>query len=838
MYCDWSHRQAKRCPVALRSSGSVAHSALATPAGASIDQQSCDQRLWELAQTASLEELMASAAALRDEGHQFITFSPKVFLPLTRLCRDSCGYCTFALPPSPGRRAYMTLEEILEVARAGAQQGCTEALFTLGDKPELLYPEAAAELRSLGFTTTLEYVAEAAKVVMRQTGLLPHINAGVMGLEDVLALRKVSAGQGLMLESTSLRLMQPGGAHFHCPDKEPAARLATIEAAGQAQVPYTSGILIGIGETREKRVEALLAIRQLHQQYGHIQEVIIQNFVPKKGTAMVHVAGPPLEDLLWTVAVARHIFGPGMNIQAPPNLTPGDNGQAVEGAWRALLDAGINDWGGISPLTRDYVNPEKAWPHLQPLAAATAAAGKALLPRLTTYPEHVQDPWRWFDATGGRSSVAAAVLRLADSDGLARGSDWLKQGTWRVAVGADGLLEGCPGPEASPRVLALLHRVQHQQHQLTEDEIASLFSARGADFRAICHAADALRQRQNDDVVSYAVNRNINYTNVCLYACQFCAFSKGKAAEDLRGAPYLLDLGEISRRTAEAWDRGATEVCMQGGIHPDFTGDTYLRILEAAKAGAPSMHVHAFSPLEVTQGAATLNWPLERFLAALKEAGLGSLPGTAAEVLDDEVRAELCPDKLSTAEWLQVVEAAHRVGLRTSSTIMFGHCDTPRSWARHLVALRGLQSRTGGITEFVPLPFVHMEAPIYLKGRARRGPSLRECILMHAVGRLALSGFIHNIQASWVKMGPERAAQLLSVGCNDMGGSIMNESITKAAGASHGQELPPERMEALIKAAGRTPRQRTTVYADANPAQRAKSFGAAELSPLVFGSAK
>ncbi|KAK9855445.1 hypothetical protein WJX84_009597 [Apatococcus fuscideae] len=857
----------------------------------------------ELGEELPFQELLACAARTRDEVHKYITFSPKVFLPLTRVCRDACGYCTFALAPQAGRRIYMTIEEVVDIAKAGALQGCTEALFTLGDKPELLYKEAAEELQQLGYPSTLAYVAAAAKAVLLETGLLPHVNAGVMDREDISMLQQVSVGQGLMLESASARLLQPGGPHHNCPDKEPAARLATIEAAGQAHVPYTSGLLIGIGETRLERIQALLALHSLHSQYGHIQELIIQNFAAKKGTAMENHPEPQLSELQWTIAMARLIFGPNMNIQAPPNLTPGpgvSSAQGLEDSWRALLDAGINDWGGASPLTRDYVNPEKPWPHVELLAAATAAAGKALLPRLTVYPEVVRNIHEWADSAKGRLSPAAAVLRLADSHGLVRGSSWCpglvgdnapvtpvqpsglsldslagistpgdlarqagaeddsalpqnqpnaalpgirsmpaprlkRQRAWSVSMGEDGLLEGCPGPsEASGDVQRLVTSVLEQGHALTEDEVVQLFEARGADFHYVCQAADLLRQRTCGDKVTYTVNRNINYTNRCIYACQFCAFSKGKTAEELRGPTYLLSMAEISRRTAEAWDRGATEVCMQGGIHPDFTGDTYLRILEAAKAGAPDMHVHAFSPLEVSQGAATIGHSVPSYLASLRDAGLGSLPGTAAEILDDAVRQELCPDKLRTQQWLDVVEAAHGVGLRTSSTIMFGHCDPTRSWSRHILALRDLQARTHGITEFVPLPFVHMEAPIYLKGRARRGPTLRECILMHAVARLALTGYIDNIQASWIKMGPERAIQLMNVGCNDMGGSIMNETISKAAGASHGQELPPERMEALIKAAGRRPQQRTCTYEHPPSGQREKSFMAAPLAPLVM----
>jgi FO synthase len=709
--------------AAAAATTAVATTAAAAPAGAlaalAANASATPDQLLHLFDSTPLAELMAAAAALCDEGHgPVVTFSPKVFLPLTRLCRDACGYCTFATGPVPGRRAFMTLDEVLHVARMGVEQGCTEALFTLGDKPELRYPEAAAELAAMGHASTLDYVAAAAGAVLAATGLLPHVNAGVMGAPELRALRAVSVSQGLMLESTSQALLLPGGAHHGCPDKDPAARLATLEAAGRERVPFTTGLLVGIGESRRDRVEALLAIRESHRRHGHVQELIIQNFKAKKGTAMEHAAEPALEELLWTVAAARLLFGPAMNIQAPPNLTPEADDAAVGGGggdgWRRLLDAGINDFGGVSPVTRDFVNPERAWPHLEQLAAATAAAGKALVPRLPVYPAYLRGvpvAATWLDGGAGRASPLSAALRHADAQGLARGSDWFagaaeseaggggqgdhvaaessgsggsstsgrgsdgggarsaplpRRRAWRVRLGRDGLLEGCARPASatadgsSPQVRRLLDAVLSPAgHELSEREMVLLFAARGADVDAVCGAADFLRRAVCGDEVAYVVNRNINYTNVCSYGCRFCAFSKGPAAEELRGAPYLLPLDEVTRRAAEAWARGATEVCMQGGIHPSFDGNDYLRILAAAKAGAPGIHVHAFSPLEVSHGAATLGWPVRRFLGTLRDAGLGSLPGTAAEVLDDAVRAELCPDKLSAAEWLEVVEAAH-----------------------------------------------------------------------------------------------------------------------------------------------------------------------------------
>ncbi len=775
----------------------------------------------ELVRATDLPALMARASALRDAGFgRAVSYSRKVFIPLTKLCRDVCHYCTFARPPRPGERAYMTLDEVLDVARQGARAGCREALFTLGDKPELRYPQARDELESLGHPTTIAYLVAAARAVLGETGLLPHANPGVVTRDELIALREVCPSQGLMLESASPRLLERGGVHHGSPDKDPDARLETMRAAGELAIPFTSGILIGIGETREERIEALLALRDLHDEHGHIQEIIVQNFRAKPDTRMAGAPEPTLEDLQWTIACARLVFGPDMAIQAPPNLTPDGYG--------ALIRAGINDWGGVSPVTPDHVNPEAPWPHLEQLERETAREGKALTERLTVYPAYVRRLDAWV-----AEPLRAAVLQASDAEGFAREGAWSPGDADAVLPAAllDRLAQpAAPAPTSTTRALC---EKAARGDDLDEAEIAALFSARGDDLVAVVRAADALRREVNGDDVTYVVNRNINYTNVCYFKCRFCAFSKGKLSENLRGAPYDLDLDEIARRSTEAWERGATEVCMQGGIHPEYTGATYLDICGAVKSAVPAMHVHAFSPLEVWQGAATLGVSLESFLGQLRAAGLGTLPGTAAEVLDDEVRRELCPDKLTTGQWLEVMETAHRVGFRTTATIMYGHIDRPRHWARHLARIRALQARTGGFTEFVPLPFVHMEAPIYLKGRARRGPTFRESLLMHAVARLALHPLITNIQASWVKLGPRGVRACLGAGVNDLGGTLMNESITRAAGAAFGQELPPERMEAVIAAAGRTPRQRSTTYGEPLAEQVARSFRAADLRPVV-----
>ena len=764
-----------------------------------------------------LRALMARAAALRDSAHGRIqSYSPKVFIPLTHLCRDVCHYCTFARPPKRGETGYMTLDEVLAVARAGAAAGCTEALFTLGDKPELRYSAARDELTRLGHETTLSYVAEAAALVLKETGLLPHINAGVMGADDIAKLRKVSVSQGLMLESAAERLSLKGGPHYGSPDKNPARRLETIRLAGEQAVPFTSGILIGIGETREERVESILALRDLHARYGHIQEIIIQNFRAKPGTRMADAPEPDLNELLWTIAVARILFGAEMNIQAPPNLTPGEYG--------VLIEAGINDWGGISPVTMDHVNPEAPWPHLEALRRETASAGKILTARLPIYPAYYHDNARWQDP-----ALVPRILQSADSHG------WGRNDAWAPGINVTPIAPAKAGPTERPDpILVDLVAKAFEGNALDERETTHLFGARGVDFEYVTDAANRLRAKVNGDVVTYAVNRNINYTNICGYKCRFCAFSKGKTHEALRGVPYDLDLGEVARRTIEAWDRGATEVCMQGGIHPDYTGETYLELCRTVKRAVPDMHIHAFSSLEIQQGAATLNMPVHDYLARLKEAGLGTLPGTAAEILDDEIRDTLCHDKLNTQEWLDIMEAAHQLGFRTTSTIMFGHIESPKHWARHLLRIRALQERTGGFTEFVPLPFVHMEAPMYLKGTARKGPTFRETILMHAVSRLVLNPVLTNIQVSWVKLGREGLRVALEAGANDMGGTLMNESISRAAGTEHGQELPPAEMEALIRSLGRVPRQRNTTYGPVSAERHAAGQVAEALSPIIL----
>jgi FO synthase len=744
---------------------------------------------------APLEALVPVAEALALEGHgRTVSYSRKVFIPLTRLCRDVCHYCTFATAPRQLPAPYLSIGEVLDIARAGAVQSCKEALFTLGDKPELRYAAARESLARMGYPRTVDYLEAAAREVLRETSLLPHLNPGVLDEDDLGRLRAVAVSMGLMLESASARLCERGGPHYGSPDKHPAARLGTLRAAGRLGIPFTSGILVGIGETRRERLDSLLALRDLHDEFGHIQDLIIQNFCAKPGTAMARAPEPPLDEQLWTIAVARLLFGPAMSIQAPPNLRPG--------ALERLSRSGINDWGGVSPVTPDHVNPEAPWPELQELGRATRAAGRELVERLAITPAYAREPERWL-----RGDLRTRVRRLTDADGLARGDGWFA-GVACEVPGSSRPARRRPARGAVARAL----RAVAAGRDLAEADVVALLSARADDHDAILRSADDLRRERVGDSVSYVVNRNINYTNICTYSCGFCAFSKGRSADSLRGPGYLLDLDEVARRAVEARDRGATEVCLQGGIHPAFTGRTYLDIVAAIKSAVPDIHIHAFSPLEVHHGATTLGLHLDEYLRRLKLAGLASLPGTAAEILDDEVRAVICPDKLDTAGWLEVMRSAHRAGLASTATMMFGHVDGQHHWARHLLRVRTLQEETGGFTEFVPLPFVHTEAPLWRRGLARSGPTFREAVLVHAVARLVLYPFIDHVQASWVKMGLGGLEACLQAGADDMGGVLMNESITRAAGGAHGQEMPAATLEGLARRIGRAPWQRTTLY--------------------------
>jgi FO synthase len=744
----------------------------------------------------ALPDLVALAGGARDRasGRQ-ITYSPKVFIPLTMLCRDRCGYCTFAKAPARVAAPYLSPEQVLEIARAGAAAGCSEALFTLGERPEDRYPAAAAWLAERGYGSTVEYLVAMCRLVVEETGLLPHANAGALGEDELAALRPVSASQGMMIESLRPDL----DCHRGAPDKTPPRRLATLEAAGRLNIPFTTGILVGIGETRADRLDALAAIADSHRRHGHVQEVIVQNFRPKAGTAMHASAECPADEFVWSIAAARLVLPADIQVQAPPNLSDD---------LAPLLAAGIGDWGGVSPVTVDHVNPERPWPALEALRSVTEACGFSLSPRLTVYPRYATGAAAemWLDP-----AMRFPVLDRSDASSLARepGETWYSGADVLAPV---LLTPRTPGrPSVSGPVAEVLRGVLLGQ-EAGVDELTTLFSARGPEVVAVAEVADDLREAVVGDVITWVVNRNINYTNVCTFKCRFCAFSKGPLSLNLRGNPYLLTLGDITARVVEAEARGATEVCLQGGIHPSFDGDYYLEVIRAVRAASETIHIHAFTALEVYEGARRLGEPLASYLQRLMDAGLKTLPGTAAEILDDEVRAILCPDKIDTETWLEVHRTAHSIGLRSNITIMFGAIEQPLHWARHMVRTRALQKETGGFTEFVPLPFVHMAAPIYLQRRARRGPTYREALLMHAVGRIAYHGWVPNIQASWVKMGLDGVRQLLQAGVNDLGGTLMDENISRAAGARHGQVVDEATLRTLSDSLGRRLEQRTTLY--------------------------
>ena len=768
---------------------------------------------------APLQELMSEARSLRDQAFGVrVTYSPKVFIPLTMLCRDRCGYCTFAQPPARLESPYLSPAQVRALAIAGARVGCHEALFTLGEAPEDRYPVAAQWLADNGYGSTIDYVAAMAQLVLDETGLLPHANAGALPAEQLAQLRKVSPSQGAMVES----LRDDLECHRGAPDKTSERRLATLEAAGELSIPFTTGILVGIGEDRDDRIAALEAIAASHRRHGHVQEVIVQNFLPKAGTAM-HAAKPcPSDVYLDAIALARLILPLDIHLQAPPNLSD-DFG--------VLLDAGIDDWGGVSPVTADHVNPERPWPDLEILRTVTEAKGFTLAPRLTVHPEFARNDEKWID-----EGLRFAVMDRSDAEGLARDDagavfvqslkpaapEQVDDGVEVLQIGPRSTIWSAGSRITPPTYVPAEGKATGAVAEVIEgvrlgqtpelEEIVTLFSARGPNFAAVTQLADELRAEAVGDTVTWVHNRNINYTNVCTFKCRFCGFSKGPLSLNLRGTPYLLTLDDIAQRTREAADLGATEVCLQGGIHPDFDGDYYIDVARAVTDAVPDIHVHGFTALEVTEGARRLEEPLDSYLLRLKDAGLKTLPGTAAEILDDEIRAIICSDKINTEEWLEAHRTAHSVGLRSNITIMFGSVERPVHWARHIIRTRDLQKETGGFTEFVPLPFVHMATPLYLTKKARRGPTFRETLLMHAVPRIAYRGFIDNIQASWVKLGVSGSRQALQAGANDLGGTLMDENISRAAGADHGQGMEPKDFAELVAPLGRVAEQRTTLY--------------------------
>ena len=783
-----------------------------------------------------LHRLSAVASSLRDLGWgDTVTYSRKVFIPLTMLCRDHCHYCTFAKPPAKLEHPFLTPDEAVAIAERGRRAGCKEALFTLGDRPEERYSEARAWLAGRGYASTLDYVRAVAIRVIEETGLLPHLNPGVMTYEELARLKHVSASMGIMLETSSDRLSRRGGPHFNSPDKVPAVRLRTIEDAGRLAVPFTTGILVGIGEDEGERAASLFGIRELHRRFRHVQEVIVQNFRAKPGTAMRDAPEPDDETFLAAVATARVVVGPHVSVQAPPNLS--DPAQRLR-----LLDAGINDWGGVSPITPDHVNPERPWPAIEVLAATSLARGKHLRERLAIYPRFAAAPDPWIAA-----KMRAPIDAVLGPDGLGVEGQRPRPIAWQdpdvaykpremaltfakaegIGLRADAervygadltdapeneitrawAARDHPSERISDEIATVLRRAATHR-PISDADALTLFEAQGADLDALCRVADDLRNEAVGPVVTYVRNRNINFTNVCYVGCRFCAF----AQREVDAESYTLTLREVADRAADAWATGATEVCIQGGIHPDLPGSFYLSILDAVNSRVPSMHVHAFSPMEILNGATKLGVSFEEFLAEAKAHGLDTIPGTAAEILDDDVRWLLTKGKLPADTWIEIVRTAHRLGIRSSSTMMFGHVDAPPHWVAHIRRIAALQRETGGFTEFVPLPFVHRNAPIYLAGRARPGPSLDDSLRVHAVARILLDGVIDNIQVSWVKLGVDACQRILEAGANDFGGTLMEETISRMAGAEWGIEMTAERFDEAILAIGRVPAVRTTTY--------------------------
>jgi FO synthase len=793
-----------------------------------------------------LDRLLSYAGRVRDAGLTaagrpgIITYSRKVFIPLTRLCRDRCGYCTFATVPGKLDSPYLSPDQVLAIARQGATLGCKEALFTLGDRPEDRWRPARDWLEAHGYEDTLSYVRAMAIGVLEETGLLPHLNPGVLSWQDFQRLKPVAPSMGMMLETTATRLFsERGGPHYGSPDKDPAVRLRVLEDAGRSGVPFTTGVLIGIGETAAERAESLFAIRRVAREYGGIQEVIVQNFRAKPDTKMRGVPDAELADLAATIAVARLVLGPAMRIQAPPNL--------IGGQYGLILAAGIDDWGGVSPLTPDHVNPERPWPQITELAQRTTAGGMTLAERLTIYPPYIREPWL-------DPRLARHVAALAGPDGLARqdampaGLPWQEpDGGWGESSGRTDLhvsidttgrtsdrrddfaevygdwdevaaridpaarhgaaASGAPR-RLRPEVAAALRAAERDPAGLTDGQALALLDADGPELEALARLADQLRHDVAGDDVTYVVTRNINFTNVCYTGCRFCAFAQRRTDADA----YTLSLAQVADRAEEAWQAGATEVCMQGGIHPDLPGTAYFDLAAEVKRRCPDLHIHAFSPMEVVNGASRTGLPIAEWLVRAKEAGVGSLPGTAAEILDDDVRWVLTKGKLPASTWIEVITTAHELGLRTSATMMYGHVDTPAHWVGHLRVIRGIQERTGGFTEFVLLPFVHANAPIYLAGLARPGPTRRENRAVHAVSRLLLHGAIGSIQCSWVKLGDEVCREVLTGGVNDLGGTLMEETISRMAGSQHGSFKTISEFAAITAPLGRPVRQRTTLY--------------------------
>ncbi|AYY12080.1 7,8-didemethyl-8-hydroxy-5-deazariboflavin synthase [Actinobacteria bacterium YIM 96077] len=830
--------------------------------GATLDQTEAGVLLH--ARDDDLQVLCAAASRVRDAGlHRVgrpgvVTYSRKVFIPLTRLCRDRCHYCTFVTVPGRVESPFLSPDDVLAIAREGAALGCKEALFTLGDRPEDRWSAARDWLEAHGYDDTLAYVRAMAIRVLEETGLLPHLNPGVLSWQDFQRLKPVAPSMGMMLETTARRLFaEPGGVHYGSPDKDPDVRLRVLEDAGRSSVPFTTGLLIGIGETYAERVESVFELRRIARAYGGIQEVIIQNFRAKPDTAMRGAGEPDMQELAATIALARLVLGSRVRIQAPPNL--------VGEEYALMLRAGIDDWGGVSPLTPDHVNPERPWPQIDELAERSADAGFELRERLTIYPEYLSAGEPWLDprVRPHVSALAEPETGLAVEGRVPAGlawqepdEEWTSSGRTdlETAIDTEGRrserrsdfdsvygdwdeVRARAASSSAPQrldadVLAALRRAADDPAGLSDAEALALMSADGAELDALCSLADDVRRDTVGDDVTYVVNRNINFTNVCYTGCRFCAFAQRRTDADA----YTLSMDEVGSRAVQAWELGATEVCMQGGIHPDLPGTAYFDVASAVKRDVPEMHVHAFSPMEVVNGAARTNLSIREWLIRAREAGLDSVPGTAAEILDDDVRWVLTKGKLPASSWIEVITTAHELGLRSSSTMMYGHVDAPHHWVAHLRLLARLQDETGGFTEFVALPFVHHNSPIYLAGVARPGPTVQENRAVHAMARLLLHGRIDNIQCSWVKLGIEGCRQVLQGGVNDLGGTLMEETISRMAGSEHGSRKTISQLEEIVEPLGRHARQRSTTYGEVSEERRRAARTAERLQlPLVAG---
>lgn len=769
------------------------------------------------------DRLLALAGALRDAGlaasgrPRAITYSRKVFVPLTTLCRDRCHYCVFVDTPGQllkkHKPAYMSPEQVLGVVRQGQAMGCKEVLLTLGDRPEDRWPEARAWLDEHGFASTLDYVAHIARLVTAETGLLAHANPGVMSAEELRMLRPTAPSMGMMLETTSRRLFEePGQVHYGSPDKDPALRLEVIDAAGRERVPFTTGVLIGIGETLRDRAESLVAIRDAHARHavngqGHVQEVIVQNFRAKPRTAMQGAPDADLLEYVAAVAVARLVMGPRMRIQVPPNLS-----DAAE--FELLVRAGADDWGGVSPLTADHVNPERPWPHLDDLAERTAELGFELRERLTAQPEFVLDPETWIDP-GLRPAVAALAdpaTGLAAVEGASDDLGSLSEGapatetkrpeaagrSEHVSSRSSAVAEPVEGRSTTDGLRSGVRRIAEAAAAdplaLDDAEWVALLEATGDDLDALAATADDVRRYTVGEAVTLVVNRNLTSSGL-----------RANPSTD----PGTFTLDDVGAIAADAADLGATELCVQGRLADDVDPSGYLDIARAVKAAAPGIHLHAYRPQDVRDLADRGGLGLEDALAALREAGVDTVPGTGVKVLSERVRALVAPGDLEVDRWIEGITAAHHAGFRSTSVLFYGHVETAAERIAHLRRLRELQSATRGFTEFVPIPLPGPAGGVPLV--AGRSP-LDEHRAMVAVARLLLSGSIPHIQIPWTRVGREASVVLLQSGGDDLGGTLLDGRVRPEAGIEHGLELPVTDAAALVAPLFRPFRLRTTTY--------------------------